>query len=162
MEVLWRPGCPFCRTLRSELRDRGIEATWRNIWSDAEARELVRAANGGDATVPTVRVGEVWLTNPSWRDLAPLLGRNSQEPAQGPASAAYASPGGPGPYAGQSPWVAVVRSLALVVFLGLGFWLLARDSILAGVLALLAGAAVWALTRPQPPTPADSGNDDPA
>lgn len=154
MEVLWRPGCPHCRRLRSELRDRGVDATWRNIWSDAEARELVRAANDGDDTVPTVRVGETWLTNPTWRDLAPLLGRNPDEPAHGPAAPAYASPGGVGP-AGQSPWVAVARSLTLVVFLCAGFWFLARDSIVAGVLALLVGVAIWTITRPAGSAPTD-------
>ncbi|MDP3966728.1 MAG: glutaredoxin domain-containing protein [Nocardioides sp.] len=163
VEVLWRPGCLYCRTLRSELRDRGVEATWRNIWSDAEARELVRAANGGAETVPTVRVGETWLTNPTWRDLAPLLGRDWQEPVQPSAAAAsYASPGASGPDGGLSPGLALGRALALVVFLSLGFMLLARDLNVAGVLALLAGVAVWTLTRPPTDTPDDPGEDESA
>lgn len=155
VEVMWRPGCPYCRALRSELHGRGVEATWRNIWSDAEARDLVRVANGGDETVPTVRVGDTWLTNPGWSDIAPLLGRNPDEPAREPDAPAYSSPGGPGSVAGQSPWIALVRSMSLVVFLGAGFWLLARDSVVAGVLALLVGATVWTLTRPTPTDPRD-------
>ena len=153
--MLWRPGCGYCRRLRSELHGRGVEATWRNIWSDAEARDLVRVVNGGDETVPTVRIGDTWLTNPGWRDIAPLLGRNPDEPVQAPGAPAYASPGGPGSAGGQSPWVALLRSMSLVVFLGAGFWLLARDSTVAGVLSLLVGVVAWVLTRP-------ASSDDPA
>ncbi len=72
-EVFWRPGCPFCSGLRRDLRRRGIEAEWRNIWSDEQARAFVRSANGGDETVPTVRVGTVVLTNPSGAEVAALL-----------------------------------------------------------------------------------------
>lgn len=74
VEVLWRPGCPYCSALRRELDRRSVSASWRNIWQDNEARSLVRAANNGNETVPTVRIGERTLTNPSWRQLAPLLG----------------------------------------------------------------------------------------
>jgi uncharacterized protein (DUF427 family)/glutaredoxin len=80
VEVLWRPGCPYCSSLRAELAAREVQARWRNIWTDREARELVRAANSGSETVPTVLVGGQALTNPTWRDLAPLLGRDSTEP----------------------------------------------------------------------------------
>lgn len=64
-EVFWRPGCPFCLKLRVGLRLRGVRATWRNIYSDPEAAEIVRAHNGGNETVPTVRIGTTVLTNPS-------------------------------------------------------------------------------------------------
>ena len=74
LEVFWRPGCPFCLRLRAELKARGVTARWRNIWTDAEARAVVQAANHGDETVPTVRMGTTTLTNPSWRQLRPLLG----------------------------------------------------------------------------------------
>lgn len=72
-EVFWRPGCPFCRELRRDLGRRGIEARWLNIWSDGEARGFVREVNGGNETVPTVRVGAVVLTNPSGAEVAALL-----------------------------------------------------------------------------------------
>lgn len=71
-EVLWRPGCPFCLKLRVSLRVLGVQAEWRNIWEDDAARALVREHNGGDETVPTVRVGERWLTNPSAREVRRL------------------------------------------------------------------------------------------
>lgn len=91
LEVFWRPGCAYCIALRRTLRRYDVPATWRNIWSDDEARETVRAVNRGDETVPTVRVGATTVTNPSWRELAPLLGRTGDQhdrrPA-GPASSA--------------------------------------------------------------------------
>jgi len=74
VEVFWRPGCPYCSSLRSDLSRRGVEASWRNIWEDEEARAQVRAANGGSETVPTVRVGTVVLTNPSGARVAQLAG----------------------------------------------------------------------------------------
>lgn len=65
IEVMWRPGCPFCATLRSSLRRRGITTTEVDIWSVPDAAERVRAATGGDETVPTVFVGSRALVNPS-------------------------------------------------------------------------------------------------
>ncbi len=65
--VYWRPGCFFCRRLLRALEGEGVTFARRNIWEDAEARELVRSHNRGDETVPTVMVGsEVW-TNPDAR-----------------------------------------------------------------------------------------------
>lgn len=71
VEVFWRPGCP---SLRSDLSRRGVVATWRNIWQDEGACAQVRAANSGNETVPTVRVGAQVLTNPSGARVAKLAG----------------------------------------------------------------------------------------
>ncbi len=78
--VYWRPGCPYCASLRSDLDRRGITATWHDIWSDAgsDARALVQRANGGDETVPTVVIGGRTLTNPSGAVVAALAA--GQEP----------------------------------------------------------------------------------
>ena len=65
IEVMWRPGCPFCMTLRSSLRRRGITTTDVDIWSEPDAAARFRAATGGDETVPTVFVGERAMVNPS-------------------------------------------------------------------------------------------------
>jgi glutaredoxin len=73
LEVYWRPGCPYCQRLRHDLRRRGIEADWRNTWTDSAARQFVRQANHGDETVPTVRVGQRVLTNPSGAQVAAAL-----------------------------------------------------------------------------------------
>jgi uncharacterized protein (DUF427 family)/glutaredoxin len=65
VEVLWRPGCSFCSSLRRGLRRAGIETAEHNIWSDPAAAARVRAATGGDETVPTVVVGSRALVNPT-------------------------------------------------------------------------------------------------
>jgi len=65
IEVLWRPGCPYCGRLRRGLSRAGIETVERDIWSDPAAATRVRAATGGDETVPTVLVGARALVNPT-------------------------------------------------------------------------------------------------
>lgn len=76
VEVFWRPGCPFCAALRADLAGRGISAAWRDIWVDADAAAVVRRVNEGNETVPTVRVGGTFLTNPTGAEVArALLGR---------------------------------------------------------------------------------------
>ena len=62
--VYWRPGCPYCRRLRGDLRRIGLPAREANIWEDPAAAACVRAAAGGNETVPTVTVGERALVNP--------------------------------------------------------------------------------------------------
>lgn len=74
VEVFWRPGCPYCASLRRDLARRGVSATWRNIWADEAARAVVRAANAGNETVPTVRIGQETFTNPSGAAVARVLG----------------------------------------------------------------------------------------
>lgn len=65
VEVLWRPGCPFCGRLRRGLRRAGIETVEHDIWADRAAAARVRRATGGDETVPTVVIGSRTLVNPS-------------------------------------------------------------------------------------------------
>ncbi len=60
-----RPGCPYCFLLRRGLRRRGLTFTEINIWEDPAAAAAVRAAAGGNETVPTVNVAGQWLVNPS-------------------------------------------------------------------------------------------------
>lgn len=62
--IYWRPGCIFCTRLRGALGKAKDEATWVSIWADDEAAAWVRSVNGGDETVPTVRIGERVHTNP--------------------------------------------------------------------------------------------------
>ena len=73
VEVFYRPGCPFCASLKVSLAARGVPATWTNIWEDDKARNTVRLANNGDETVPTVRIGDWTRTNPSGRKVAAQL-----------------------------------------------------------------------------------------
>ena len=62
-----RPGCPFCVALRSGLRRAGLPFEEVDIWRDRTAAAVVREHAGGNETVPTVKIGEVVLVNPSPR-----------------------------------------------------------------------------------------------
>lgn len=73
LEIFWRPGCGYCARLRDDLSRRGVAATWRNIWDDSSAAEIVRGINEGNETVPTVRLGSHTLTNPNGAEVADLL-----------------------------------------------------------------------------------------
>ncbi|MET8507557.1 mycoredoxin [Streptomyces sp. NPDC004787] len=63
--------CGYCRRLKSQLDREGIAYTEINIEQDPESAKFVEEANGGNQTVPTVRVvpeaggSEVVMTNPS-------------------------------------------------------------------------------------------------
>ncbi len=62
--IYWRPGCGFCSRLRSALGGDAEKATWINIWEDKDAAAVVREANNGNETVPTVILDGIALTNP--------------------------------------------------------------------------------------------------
>ncbi|MFF1507487.1 glutaredoxin domain-containing protein [Streptomyces sp. NPDC058326] len=66
--VYWRPGCTYCLRLRMRLGGRARRAHWVDIWRDPEAAAVVRAATGGDETVPTVVVeGRAHVNpDPAW------------------------------------------------------------------------------------------------
>jgi glutaredoxin len=68
--VYWRPGCPYSARLRARLRLGRVPYTAVDIHRDPDAAAAVRAHNGGDELVPTVRLdGDRWFSNPSYRDL---------------------------------------------------------------------------------------------
>lgn len=71
--VYTRPGCPFSMKLRTKLRLAGIPFESVDIWADDEARALVRQVNGGNETVPTVQIGEQFLTNPALGEVRATL-----------------------------------------------------------------------------------------
>ncbi|CAM5566902.1 glutaredoxin domain-containing protein [Streptomyces tanashiensis] len=62
--VYWRPGCQFCLRLRFRLGRDAHRAYWVNIWRDPDGAAVVRAANDGNETVPTVVVAGEPFTNP--------------------------------------------------------------------------------------------------
>jgi len=62
--VYWRPGCPYCRRLRGDLRRIGLPVREVNIWEDPSAAARVRSVAGGNETVPTVLAGGRALVNP--------------------------------------------------------------------------------------------------
>ncbi len=75
MVVYTRPGCPFSAKLRAKLALARIPYTKVDIWQDPQAAALVRSVNDGNELVPTVRVGDVFLSNPSLRDVKAALAR---------------------------------------------------------------------------------------
>ncbi len=94
IEVLWRPGCPYCSRLRSGLRRAGVRTVEHDIWADPVAAARVRAATGGDETVPTVVIGGRALVNPSVRDVVATVRAEFPDEAEhlvGPAPAASRS-----------------------------------------------------------------------
>ncbi|CAL9484208.1 glutaredoxin domain-containing protein [Streptomyces sp. enrichment culture] len=62
--VFWRPGCRYCLRLRLALGRRAGLLHWVDIWRDPEGAAAVRAATGGDETVPTVLVAGRPYVNP--------------------------------------------------------------------------------------------------
>ena len=98
VEVMWRPGCRFCSSLRRGLNRKGVATVEHDIWSSPDAAARVRGATGGDETVPTVFVGDRALVNPSVRqvvaairaaepdhhsDSTPATGRDESDGTQG-------------------------------------------------------------------------------
>lgn len=61
----WRPGCGFCVMLQRGLDGHGIAYDAKNIWDDGEAAAYVRSVARGNETVPTVRIGDTALVNPT-------------------------------------------------------------------------------------------------
>ncbi|MER7184371.1 glutaredoxin domain-containing protein [Streptomyces hyaluromycini] len=62
--VFWRPGCTYCMRLRVRLGRGARQVHWVNIWRDPAGAAVVRAANDGNETVPTVVVAGRPHTNP--------------------------------------------------------------------------------------------------
>ncbi|MCX5152095.1 hypothetical protein OHB36_36025 [Streptomyces sp. NBC_00320] len=62
--VYWRAGCMYCLRLRIRLGRSARQLHWVDIWRDSMGAATVRAANGGDETVPTVVVAGRPHVNP--------------------------------------------------------------------------------------------------
>jgi mycoredoxin len=62
--VYWRAGCKYCMRLRFRLGRRAHQLHWVDIWRDPAGAAVVREANGGNETVPTVFVAGRPHVNP--------------------------------------------------------------------------------------------------
>ncbi|WP_393063817.1 glutaredoxin domain-containing protein [Streptomyces sp. LN549] len=62
--VFWRSGCMYCLRLRIRLGRSARRMHWVNIWRDPDGAAVVRAANDGNETVPTVVVAGRPHVNP--------------------------------------------------------------------------------------------------
>ena len=62
--------CGYCIRLKRQLEEAGLAHRTVDIEQDPEAERIVRAANNGNATVPTVVFADgTVLTNPSLRQV---------------------------------------------------------------------------------------------
>ena len=75
IQFYWRPGCPFCMTLDRALSRIEIPLEKHNIWEDPDAAAFVRSVANGNETVPTVRVGDQFMVNPSAKQVAAAIAR---------------------------------------------------------------------------------------
>ncbi|MFT7601733.1 MAG: mycoredoxin [Acidimicrobiales bacterium] len=73
IEFYWRPGCPFCMMLERSLNKAKLPLDKRNIWDDPKAADFVRSVANGNETVPTVRIGDVSMVNPSAKEVKRVL-----------------------------------------------------------------------------------------
>jgi uncharacterized protein (DUF427 family)/glutaredoxin len=142
VEVLWRPGCPFCSRLRSGLRRAGISTLEHDIWADPTAAARVRAITGGDETVPTVVIGSRALVNPSVRDVAAVVRAGFPDEAGhlvgGAPAVRWSSP--------STVWTPVLWTLTGgLVWVALAMWQPTTTWHLAPM--LLAAAAPWAVAQ---------------
>ena len=67
--VYWRPMCGYCEVLKRGLERAGVAYEAVDIWADRSKAEVVKAANGGDELVPTVQIGDRFLSNPSLHEV---------------------------------------------------------------------------------------------
>ena len=68
------PWCGYCTRLKGQLKREGISFAEVDIEQDPSAETLVKTANGGNATVPTLIFADgSALTNPSLREVQAKL-----------------------------------------------------------------------------------------
>lgn len=91
IHLYWRPGCPFCMNLDRSLKGIEIPLEKHNIWEDEKAAAFVRSVANGNETVPTVRVGDECMVNPSAKEIAAAVAR--VDPSQASKMAAVNKPG---------------------------------------------------------------------
>jgi mycoredoxin len=77
VQVYWRPGCPFCGSLRRGLARAGVPTREIDIWADPSGAARVRAVAGGNETVPTVFVGGHALVNPRVGQVLDAIARHA-------------------------------------------------------------------------------------
>ena len=77
--IHWRPGCGFCAALLEGVEQTPLRYTTVNIWEDEEAAALVRSVADGNEVVPTVRVGDVALVNPTTRQLLQAVAEHAPD-----------------------------------------------------------------------------------
>ncbi len=68
------PWCGYCTRLKRQLKSEGLAFAEVDIELDRDAEAIVKAANGGNATVPTLVFADgSALTNPTLREVLSKL-----------------------------------------------------------------------------------------
>ncbi|SRR6266498_5650118 len=78
-----RPRCPYSFRLRRALKQRGLPFREVDIWQDSAAAAQVRAVADGNETVPTLRIGDRWLVNPSAEEVCGAAGYDPGDRSSG-------------------------------------------------------------------------------
>ncbi|NNE96821.1 MAG: NrdH-redoxin [Acidimicrobiales bacterium] len=73
IDYYWRPGCPFCTLLERRLNKLDVKINRFNIWDSPADAAFVRSVANGSETVPTLRIGETSLVNPSAGEVSTVL-----------------------------------------------------------------------------------------
>lgn len=73
IEFFWRPGCGFCMMLDRKLKKADIPMDKKNIWENPEDAAFVRSVADGNEVVPTIRIGDVSMVNPSAKQVIAVL-----------------------------------------------------------------------------------------
>ncbi|NOX29581.1 MAG: NrdH-redoxin [Actinobacteria bacterium] len=80
IELYWRPGCGFCMGLEHGLgKHEGLSINRHNIWDDPDAAAFVREHCNGNEVVPTVRVGNTVLVNPTTGEVLAAVAKEMPE-----------------------------------------------------------------------------------
>lgn len=126
-----------------------VEAMWRNVLTDSELPDVARAASTDDGLVPIVRVGAATLANPTWLELAAVLGRSPDEPPRPVLRRPYASAGACGPPAPDTPFRVDAARWGLTATLA-ALALVAGHQVHTGLALVLAVVtfSAWSLMRP--------------
>lgn len=77
--IHWRPGCGFCSALLTGADEAGLAYDAVNIWEDEDGAAFVRSVADGNETVPTVRVGDIALVNPTTRQLLQAVAEHAPD-----------------------------------------------------------------------------------
>lgn len=73
VDFFWRPGCGFCMALERRFNKSGVPYVKHNIWENPDYAAFVRSVADGNEVVPTIRIGDVALVNPSLAEVVSTM-----------------------------------------------------------------------------------------
>lgn len=72
------PWCGYCVRLKRQMTERGISFTEIDVDATPGYDEAIKAASGGYRTVPTLKVGDRMLVNPTVNQVEAALGEGGE------------------------------------------------------------------------------------